>query len=478
VSSLIYAQLGSDNGGVVVNLGLDGILCQAAHKFITGQNSEITLKLRGSGLNAEIAGNVVWLGATQKEVGISFKSLPANVKQSLADWIARESGPAESDTPKQAPAQKSISEIADMAVPEKKTIPRSLSAALALARAMSADHASPVPDSRNNSDRSGSADSSAVNLPVEPSFEIFPNAEDLRATVDPFSDDSEDSELDRTSGVAGHPNNLVEFPEKDHSSDDHDVLGLPPLSVLKQSLAEAMKEIATPPKELEKASDLALPAKVEIEKKSEVQNEVQKLTVPVAAPLAAPLPRNVGRVSAAQIAEEWIPPAILLAWNRLNVKQRQLFTHAGTVSLGLLIGLLLILLVTHLHGSSAHPVKNVPEQQATISPDSPADAPDISREFTKQGPPMLPTIQPGNQAKPSEPSMFSKFANSIFGTGSDGSPKINDYQMGLAVWTSQSSGYYYCSDDPYVKSVESGVPMLQGDALQAGYRPRLGQFCN
>jgi hypothetical protein len=143
-----------------------------------------------------------------------------------------------------------------------------------------------------------------------------------------------------------------------------------------------------------------------------------------------------------------------------------------------LIGVLLILLVTHIHGSSDHPVKSMPQQQATIPSDSPIDVSGSDHEFTKQGPPTPAAIPLGNQPKPPEPSTFSKIASSIFGTGSDGSPKISDYQMGLAVWTSQSSGYYYCSDDPYVKSVESGVPMLQGDALQAGYRPRLGQFCN
>jgi hypothetical protein len=46
------------------------------------------------------------------------------------------------------------------------------------------------------------------------------------------------------------------------------------------------------------------------------------------------------------------------------------------------------------------------------------------------------------------------------------------------VWTSKSSGYYYCTDDPYYKTVNPGAFMLQGDALQNGYRPILGQFCD
>lgn len=475
-TSLIYAQLGSDNGGVVVNLGLEGMSCQAAHKLITGQNSTITLKLRGSGLNAEIAGQVVWLGATQKAVGISFKSLPTTVKQSIADWITRESGPTESDQPKEGSPQKSISEIAEMAVPEKTTIPRSLSAALALSRATSADHVSPAPENPGISDRPGPADSSAVILPVEPNFEIFTTNEYSRAAADPSSGDSTDTVLDRTVVGHGRPDNVVGFPENGHSSDVHQVLGLPPLSVLKQEFAQAMQEIVPASKELEAGSDAALQFKAEIPKNS----ELQKVTAPAAVPVTPPPSPNFRRPSAPQIAEKCIPPPILVAWNRLNVKQKQLLTHAGSVCLGLVIGLVAILALTHIHipGTSEHPVQTAPQQYVATPTAPPADASDTLRDFPKQAPPTPSTIPSTNQSKPPEPSAFSKLADSIFGTGSDGSSKINDYQMGLAVWTSQRSGYYYCSDDPYARSVQSGVPMLQGDALQAGYRPRLGQFCN
>lgn len=488
-SSLIYAQLGSDNGGVVVNLGPDGILCQVAHKFISNQDSTITLKIRGSGLNAEMAGNVVWLGTTQKEVGISFKSLPANVKRSIEDWIERESGPAESAKPKQGAPQKSIAEIADMAVPEKKTIPRSLSAALALSRSTSTDPVSSPSQDRSSPDRSGPV-KSAASLPAAPNLEIFPTPKDSRiaaetssvnAEVDSGLDselDSEDSILRRTALEQHVPDNLVEFPEAEHLTDDSRVLGLPPLGVLKRAFAEARKAIVPEPPEVKKSHDAALPAQPETAKPSGTQGVAQ----PLPAPLTSPPAPKLRRPSAAKIAEQWIPPAALIAWHRLSVKHRQLLTHVGTVCLGLTIGLLLILLVTSLHGPSNHPAKSVVQQplpsQRETPTDSPVDASGTDHPFLRQGPPVPPATPASNQEKLPEPSTLSKIASSVFGFGSDGDPKISDYQMGLAVWTSQSSGYYYCSDDPYVKSVQSGVAMLQGDALQAGYRPRLGQFCN
>jgi hypothetical protein len=57
-------------------------------------------------------------------------------------------------------------------------------------------------------------------------------------------------------------------------------------------------------------------------------------------------------------------------------------------------------------------------------------------------------------------------------------PTIDDDQLRVQVWTSKNSGYYYCTDDPYAKSAQPGAFMSQGDALQSGYRPILGQFCD
>jgi hypothetical protein len=253
---------------------------------------------------------------------------------------------------------------------------------------------------------------------------------------------------------------------------------LPPLSELKKSLAKARQEIALSPQELETPTKVPAGALAEVKPEIPKNGELQKVTAPAAPRIAAPRSRKPRQLSAARIAAEWVPPAILIAWKRLDAKQKQLVTHVGAVSIGLAMGLLVILTVTHIHGSADRPPQAIFQQRDAASPASFDGPSGNSVEFQKQGPPMTAAILPSNQPKPPESSILSKIAHRLFGIGSDGPPQINDYQMGLAVWTSQSTGYYYCSDDPYVKSVDSGVPMLQGDALQAGYRPRLGQFCN
>jgi len=55
---------------------------------------------------------------------------------------------------------------------------------------------------------------------------------------------------------------------------------------------------------------------------------------------------------------------------------------------------------------------------------------------------------------------------------------IDKRHVGVQVWTSKGSGYYYCTDNPYYIMVQPGTLMTQRDALQSGYQPKLGQFCN
>jgi hypothetical protein len=82
--------LGPDNGGIIINLGIDGVACQTAKKLTARKNSTLNVRLRGSGLDVNLVGEIIWQGASQKEIGISFKDLPASQQQVIADWIARQ----------------------------------------------------------------------------------------------------------------------------------------------------------------------------------------------------------------------------------------------------------------------------------------------------------------------------------------------------------------------------------------------------
>jgi hypothetical protein len=47
----------------------------------------------------------------------------------------------------------------------------------------------------------------------------------------------------------------------------------------------------------------------------------------------------------------------------------------------------------------------------------------------------------------------------------------------VPVWTVQRSGYYYCADSPDFKKLRPGALKTQIEALQTGYGPILGSYC-
>ena len=62
--------------------------------------------------------------------------------------------------------------------------------------------------------------------------------------------------------------------------------------------------------------------------------------------------------------------------------------------------------------------------------------------------------------------------------GMDVPTKIDPAIVNIPVWTIQRSGFYYCADSPdFEKLEQSAVMMTQGKALQSGYQPKLGSYC-
>jgi hypothetical protein len=469
VSSLIYAQLGPDNGGIVLNLGMDGLACHAAHNLMADKNSVINLRLRGSGLNANITGEFVWLDGNQKEVGISFKNLPAQVRQNIADWIARESQPVTHAASEQTRQQKTNSAIADIAVPEKRTVLRSLSAALALSQATTPDYASPAPEAANPADLSLPVEPSAGSFPVSPIAVIFPATENFHPAAEQITERIKDHEelIESNSPIA------LESSNKNRVPNNPTITGEPPTSESAQSLSDARKESSSTQKAVKIAQSVTMQPPTGIRNKIKIVKDMAAKSI-----AGTPILPALRHLRDMMVAQKWIPQAVCSTWKGLTVQEKRILTHVGSGCIGLLIGLMLVLAVTLSHGSSRQSSESQPSPQSTMPPVSQdLNEGDVHQDQMIATKSAIPLASKSRSDQPRH-SMFSRIVNRILGNEPEAAPKISDYQMGLEVWTSQPSGYYYCSDDPYAKQVEPGTPMLQGDALQSGYRPRLGQFCN
>jgi len=489
-SSLIFAQLGSGNGGIVVNLGMDGVACHAAQNVVAEKNSRLDVRLRGSGLNTEIVGELVWLGATRKEIGISFTNPSPEIRKEIADWMAREAQPADSAEIARKPIAKPSIDTPDSGVAETKIVSRSSSAALAAARAISAETSSAVKAVGGESPLPIPVDSAAILSSPTPQTEFLPLAE----IISPHEDVPASVALTPRDYVE---NNLLEAnPESFILQDGNPVEVVshdaPPEEILATERADLSPvagiypavhyEVAAPQPTEEPLQHLAEP-----KDKTEIVNTVEKTAArkSVARRTSFPLPRNS---RPAILSEKWVPPALLDAWNRANPQRKKLLVHLGAACMGGILGLILIFGLTQIHSATPKPSSDATLQRPTTSAtpsaagDSTLSADPVSAAAplsspAVQSPPTAAPSTPASQANEPSDSPIVNFANSIFGS-KPGGPPINDHQMGVLVWTIQSSGYYYCADDPYTKTGQPGTFQAQGDALQAGYRARLGQFCN
>ena len=87
--------------------------------------------------------------------------------------------------------------------------------------------------------------------------------------------------------------------------------------------------------------------------------------------------------------------------------------------------------------------------------------------------PMLPTHQRVTVAQDGD---WGTLVEAMLGM--DVARKLNPDILALPVWTVRHSGYYYCVDSLNSETPQTGALMWQSDALQSGYRPKLGEYCN
>jgi TonB family protein len=90
VLSLEYLDLGDSNGGIILNLGEDGMYIQAVAGLSPDHVSKLSFKIPDSGYLVETSGNIVWVGESRKDAGIQFDNLPEEALLKIREWVAEE----------------------------------------------------------------------------------------------------------------------------------------------------------------------------------------------------------------------------------------------------------------------------------------------------------------------------------------------------------------------------------------------------
>jgi hypothetical protein len=471
-SAIVYVHLGPDNGGIIINLGIDGVACQAARKLSAKINSILNVRLRGSGLDVNLIGEIIWQGASQKEIGICFKDLPASQQQVIADWIARQEQASKAPLLDDFPPPKPMPAMPEVFAPGVGYVPRAYSAAFPIPQAKPAGPPSgAAADAIIDSRPPAPVDSAGGVFAATPRLEIVSPIQDRNVPSEELAAHSQGRNADPLG--SSEPSRPVQplpvqpLSEKLSIERSHQVSAgnSPPIVPAKEPIATVLKALS-------QASAEAA-GKTELRKPEEIK--------PIPQDRVFLRPESLLEANA---AEKWIPPALLAAWRRGRLQHKLLLGSAAAVSLGFFV-LILTLALAHVGSSASNSSGSGSPQQPTAqqstTPPPPTNVSVVPPQADPMQAPPPPAAVPSRSHQRPQPSPFANFVKTVFGFdlgNSDASNEIDEDQLRVQVWTSKDSGYYYCTDDGYYKNVQPGTFMSQGDALQSGYRSRLGQFCD
>lgn len=431
LTSTVYVELGPGNGGIIVTLGSGGLSVHAAVKLKAEMELTLRFRLEPTEEPIEVAGRVAWLDPTQKEAGISFQDLSGDAERRIADWIAEQERPV-------SVTQHDIS-------PQPKSPPMSSAGAPLSVRA-------PVPASL------------AAETPENPQpnvSERIPRRVIPEPSLDSFS--STPSELQWTASLPA----ALTFPtleERFERPSDRLLRGAPKrrYEIIPQPAKPAPATQELVPKDSQLMSLMPSPAKV--------------IEVSRVAPQAIEVSRPVSQANDSA--------ALKL---RLRRKLGMAGAAAAAGILALMVTVMSVSKPPARHDSNGEPVMPTssvaavaPASVPQTVPEAPTDqagaiAPseDLPPDAYYDLLPILPTHLPVTVDQGSD---WSARLEAMLGM--DVGTKLNPEILALRVWAVRHSGYYYCVESLNSNAPQPGALMMQGEALQTGYRPKLGNYCN
>ena len=102
MASLVYAPLGNDNGGIVLDVSEIGLSIRLAMPLGAEGIYRLHFQLPQTGNPIELSGRVAWVGDSRKEVAVEFVDLTSEARQSIQEWMAFEAsgGGVSQDAPR------------------------------------------------------------------------------------------------------------------------------------------------------------------------------------------------------------------------------------------------------------------------------------------------------------------------------------------------------------------------------------------
>lgn len=95
LNTLAYIDVGSDNGGIVLNLTEDGMAFQAVGPLEGQQEVSLRIQLPNSANRIETAAKIVWLSESNRQAGVRFLDLSPAGRAQILEWIHLQTAPLE-----------------------------------------------------------------------------------------------------------------------------------------------------------------------------------------------------------------------------------------------------------------------------------------------------------------------------------------------------------------------------------------------
>jgi TonB family protein len=95
IFSLAYMEVGSDNGGMVLDLSESGLALQAFNPLIGVTRVSLRIQPPKSRKRIAATAEIIWLSDSKTEAGVQFLELTEDARMEIADWIAAEAAAPE-----------------------------------------------------------------------------------------------------------------------------------------------------------------------------------------------------------------------------------------------------------------------------------------------------------------------------------------------------------------------------------------------
>jgi hypothetical protein len=94
LDQLAYIGFGPDNGGVLLDIGEEGLRCQIVGSVAPGDRCRVKFSLPGQRVALQADGQVAWTNSSQQGGGIRFVNVSADTRRHLREWMQREASGA------------------------------------------------------------------------------------------------------------------------------------------------------------------------------------------------------------------------------------------------------------------------------------------------------------------------------------------------------------------------------------------------